>query len=63
MIRPVVIAIPIFALLIALEAWYDARQKTGEYEKRDAWTNIALGFGSVIFGTIFGIIQFTGGAE
>ena len=60
MIRPTVIAIPIFALLIGLEAWYDLRQQRGEYQKRDAWTNIALGFGSVLFGAIFGIIQAVG---
>jgi alkylglycerol monooxygenase len=55
MISPIVFAIPVFALLIALEARYDARQKRGEYESRDTWTNIALGFGSVFFGLIFGI--------
>jgi alkylglycerol monooxygenase len=60
MLKPTVIAIPIFALLIALEAWYDARQRTREYDRKDTWTNIALGFGSVFFGTIFGIIQFAG---
>jgi sterol desaturase/sphingolipid hydroxylase (fatty acid hydroxylase superfamily) len=60
MLKPTVIAIPIFALLIALEAWYDARQRTDEYDRKDTWTNIALGFGSVFFGTIFGIIQFAG---
>jgi alkylglycerol monooxygenase len=57
MLRPTVLAIPFFALLIAFEAWYDARQQANEYEKQDAWTNIALGFGSVLFGAIFGIFQ------
>jgi sterol desaturase/sphingolipid hydroxylase (fatty acid hydroxylase superfamily) len=57
MLKPTVLAIPIFALLIALEAWYDSRQNSGEYEKRDAWTNIGLGFGSVLFGSIFGLFQ------
>lgn len=60
MIRPTVLAVPIFALLIAVEYWWDIRQKTNEYERKDTWTNIALGFGSLFFGAIFGIIQFTG---
>ncbi len=59
MISPVLFAIPIFSLLIALEYWYDLRQKTNEYERKDTWTNIALGFGSVIFGSILGLIQYT----
>jgi alkylglycerol monooxygenase len=57
MLKPTVIAIPFFALMIALEYWYDLRQKTNEYDKRDAWTNIALGFGSVAFGAVFGLFQ------
>jgi alkylglycerol monooxygenase len=48
----VVIAIPAFALLMALEALWDARRKTGHYTGKDAATNIALGIGSVIFGKI-----------
>lgn len=59
MISPILFAIPIFSLSIALEYWYDLRQKTNEYESRDTWTNIALGFGSVFFGSIFSFfIQF-----
>lgn len=57
MLNPTVIAVPLFALMIALEYWYDVRQKTNEYEKTDTWTNIALGFGSLFFGAIFGLIQ------
>ncbi len=60
MFRPILFAIPIFAILIALEAWYDSRHGDLKYERRDTWTNIALGFGSVFFGAIFGIIQFAG---
>ena len=57
MLKPTVIAIPFFALMIAFEYWYDLRQKTNEYDKRDAWTNIALGFGSVAFGAVFGLFR------
>jgi alkylglycerol monooxygenase len=57
MISPIVIAIPFFALLIAAEAYLSVRQQREDYEGKDAWTNIALGFGSVFFGLIFGFIQ------
>jgi hypothetical protein len=57
MISPIVFAIPIFALLITLEAWYDTRQNTGEYERRDAWTNIALGL-AVSFSDLFSVFLF-----
>lgn len=55
MLNPTVIAIPIFAFLIALEALYSMVKGAGEYEKRDAWTNILLGFGSVAFNVLFGL--------
>jgi alkylglycerol monooxygenase len=55
-LKPTVIAIPVFALLIAVEAYYAARRED-EYDGRDAWTNIALGFGSVLFGAVFSFIQ------
>jgi sterol desaturase/sphingolipid hydroxylase (fatty acid hydroxylase superfamily) len=54
--KPQDVAIPLFALTIAIEAWYDVRQKRGKYSRRDAWTNIALGFVSAGFGAIFGVI-------
>jgi sterol desaturase/sphingolipid hydroxylase (fatty acid hydroxylase superfamily) len=56
MLNPIVIAIPFFALLIAFEA-YLAVRKEEVYDRKDAWTNIALGFGSVAFGVVFSIIQ------
>ncbi|MGH9818556.1 MAG: sterol desaturase family protein, partial [Pyrinomonadaceae bacterium] len=54
MLNPIVISIPLFSGLIALEAWLDSRREAVAYEKRDAWTNIALGFGSVFWGFVFG---------
>jgi sterol desaturase/sphingolipid hydroxylase (fatty acid hydroxylase superfamily) len=56
MLKPTVIAIPFFALLIAIET-YLAVRKEETYDRKDVWTNIALGFGSVGFGFIFAFIQ------
>jgi sterol desaturase/sphingolipid hydroxylase (fatty acid hydroxylase superfamily) len=56
MLRPTVLAIPIFALMIALEAWWSHRSGNGDYlDSRDTWTNVLLGLGSVVFGGLFGI--------
>jgi alkylglycerol monooxygenase len=56
MLRPTVIAIPLFAILIAAEAWWASRQGSDEFiDRRDTWTNIFLGFMSVVFGALFGI--------
>jgi alkylglycerol monooxygenase len=56
MLRPTVLAIPIFALLIASEALWSYVRGLGEYEDRkDTWNNIFLGFMSVVFGALFGI--------
>jgi len=55
MLSPIVIAIPIFALMIAVEAFYSFRTKSEAYKSRDAWTNIFIGFVSVGFNLIFGI--------
>lgn len=54
--KPVDLAIPFFAITIAIEAFYDLRKQAGKYSGIDAWTNIALGFVSVLFGAIFGVI-------
>ena len=56
MIKPTVIAIPIFALLIAIEAWYSARRNNSFYEKKDGWNNIFIGLMSVIFGALIGLM-------
>ncbi|MCY7345216.1 MAG: sterol desaturase family protein [Pyrinomonadaceae bacterium] len=55
MLTPTVIAIPIFALLIAVEAYFVARENSENFDRRDTWTNIFLGFGSVVWGAFFGL--------
>ncbi len=56
MLRPTVFAIPIFAILIAAEAWWAYRKGSDEFrDRRDTWTNIFLGFMSVVCGALFGI--------
>lgn len=56
MLRPTVIAIPVFAILIAAEALWAYFRRSGEYaDKKDTWINILLGFVSVVFGALFGL--------
>src|SRR5688572_3789074 len=55
MLNPVVLSIPIFALLIAAETWYARRRDPLAYEAKDSWNNILIGFVSVGFGALFGI--------
>ena len=56
MLRPTVIAIPIFALLIAAESLWTYLRRSGEYaDRKDTWTNIFLGFVSVGFGALAGL--------
>jgi alkylglycerol monooxygenase len=58
-LKPTVIAIPFFALLIAAEALWSSFHAQGEYrDRKDTWNNIFLGFMSVVFGALFGL--FTG---
>ncbi len=57
MLRPTVIAIPIFALLIAAEALWSYRRGLDHFkDRRDTWTNIFMGFMSVAFGALFGLV-------
>ena len=56
MLNPVVIAVPFFALMIAIETYFSVRGEAG-YDRKDIWTNIALGFGSVAFGFVFGFLH------
>jgi alkylglycerol monooxygenase len=58
MLNPVVFAIPLFMALVAIEAFLASRRDPKIYNRRDAWTNIALGLGSVAWGAFFGF--FTG---
>jgi alkylglycerol monooxygenase len=56
MIGPTLFAIPLFALLIAAEAWFSARRGSDAYiDRKDTWTNIFLGFASVAFGVLLGL--------
>jgi sterol desaturase/sphingolipid hydroxylase (fatty acid hydroxylase superfamily) len=55
MISPVIISIPLFAILIALEFFLALRQEEN-YDRKDTWTNIALGLGSILFGSFFASI-------
>jgi alkylglycerol monooxygenase len=56
MLNPVLIAIPFFIILIALEFFYDYYQQTEEYnDRRDTYTNICLGVVSVFFGVFFAL--------
>jgi len=42
--------------MIAIEAYIAARRNSSEYsDKRDTWTNIFLGFMSLVWGAIFGL--------
>ena len=53
MLNPTVIAIPLFALMIGIEAWFARRSHPDYYETKDAWNNIFIGFVSVAFGALF----------
>ena len=56
MLKPTVIAVPLFALFIGLEAWYAYRNQPAYYNKKDAWNNILIGFVSLFFGALFGLM-------
>ena len=47
MLTPTVIAIPIFALLIAVEAYLVIRENRENFDCKDTWANIFIGFLSV----------------
>lgn len=57
MLKPTIIAIPLFALFIAAEAWWSFRKGGSEYsDKKDTWNNIFLGFMSIAWGALFGLL-------
>ncbi len=55
MLNPTVIAIPIFALLIAVEAYLVIRENRENFDRKDTWSNIFIGFMSVAWGALFGL--------
>jgi len=55
MLTPTVIAIPIFAILIAVEAWLVIRENRENFDRKDTWSNIFIGFMSVAWGALFGL--------
>jgi sterol desaturase/sphingolipid hydroxylase (fatty acid hydroxylase superfamily) len=58
-LSPTVIAIPIFAILIAIEAHWSRYHGTDEFaDRKDTKTNVLLGFTSTAWGLVFGL--FTG---
>ena len=56
MLPPTVIAIPFFALFIAVEAYFLKRENLSEFDRKDVWTNIFVGFVSVVWGTLIGLV-------
>lgn len=55
-LTPTMVAVPLFAALIAAEAWWARRQGSDEYrDNRDTWGNIFLGFMSIVWGILFGL--------
>jgi sterol desaturase/sphingolipid hydroxylase (fatty acid hydroxylase superfamily) len=56
MTNPTIIAVPVFALLIAIEAYASLRKRNDEFsEPKDTWNNILIGLFSLVFGAIFGL--------
>jgi sterol desaturase/sphingolipid hydroxylase (fatty acid hydroxylase superfamily) len=59
MLNPTIIAIPLFAILIAVEAHWSRFRGTDEFaDLKDTKTNVLLGFTSTAWGLLFGL--FTG---
>ena len=55
MLTPIAIAVPFFALMIALESVWARHKGSDEYaDRKDTWGNIFLGFMSVAWGALFG---------
>jgi len=56
MLRPTVLAVPFFALMIAGEALWAYLKGAEHYrDVKDTWNNIFIGFMSLAFGALFGI--------
>lgn len=56
---PVVYAIPLFILLIAIEIYLDWKEKKALYEKKDAIASITMGLGSVLINSGMKILAFS----
>ncbi len=56
MLNPTIIAIPFFALLIAVEAYLVIRENREDFDRKDTWTNIFIGLMSVVWGALFGLV-------
>ncbi len=56
MLNPTALAIPLFAVMIALEALIARRSRPEYYESKDAWINIFIGFVSVAFSILFSVL-------
>jgi alkylglycerol monooxygenase len=56
MLKPQVIAIPFFALMIAIEAFLVIRSNREPVDRKDTWNNILIGFVSVAFGALFALV-------
>ena len=56
MIKPQYIAIPIFAILIAIETFAIIKDNRTMCDLKDTSNNIFIGFVSAFFGTLFGVI-------
>jgi sterol desaturase/sphingolipid hydroxylase (fatty acid hydroxylase superfamily) len=60
MLKPQTIAIPLFAVMIAIEAFILLRRNRSAIDRWDTWTNILMGFVSVGFGFLFGLVTSLG---
>jgi len=56
MLKPQVIAIPIFALMIAVEAFLIIRGNREKVDRKDTWNNVLIGFVSIAFGSLFALV-------
>ncbi len=60
MFKPTDLAIPIFAIFIAVEAFALIRQNREQFDKLDTWNNIFIGLVSAAFGAFFAIFTSIG---
>ena len=52
--NPIVIAAPVFALLIAVETFFLLRESRENVDAKDTWANVFTGLASVFWGALFG---------